>query len=133
MKIHYLLAIAAMAALSYHTQKQQSNCRRYLVSAGGLWVVLSVGSGVHAIIKKRWVYAWRNVTLRPFHELLRVEITVPAHWTVRPVQWVYLWLPPRGIWFVTSAAAILLGQHAQTSHALYSGPPAIDAALPMAL
>ncbi|KAH3182032.1 hypothetical protein KXV92_007533, partial [Aspergillus fumigatus] len=30
MKIHYLLAITAMAALSYHTQDRRSNCRSYL-------------------------------------------------------------------------------------------------------
>jgi hypothetical protein len=57
MKIHYLLAITAMAALSYHTQDQQSNCRWYLVGAGVLWVMLSVASGAHAIIKKRWGYS----------------------------------------------------------------------------
>ncbi|KMK56454.1 hypothetical protein Y699_05369 [Aspergillus fumigatus Z5] len=70
MKIHYLLAITAMAALSYHTQDRRSNCRSYLVAAGVLCVVLSVASGVHSIIKKRWGYAWPTVTLRPFHELL---------------------------------------------------------------
>jgi hypothetical protein len=93
LKIHYILAITAMATLSYHTWYQQSSCRWYLAGAGILWAVLSMATGVHAIVMKRWGYAWPAVTLRPFHELLRLEITVPAHWTVQPGQWVYLWLP----------------------------------------
>jgi hypothetical protein len=98
LKIHYVLAITAMAALSYHTWNQRSSCRWYLAGAGILWAVLSMAAGVHAIIMKRWGYAWPAVTLRPFHELLRLEIIVPAHWTVQPGQWVYLWLPRASLW-----------------------------------
>jgi hypothetical protein len=90
LKIHYILAIMAMAVLLYHTWNQQSSCRWYLAGAGILWAVLSLAAGVHAIIMKCWGYAWPAVTLRPFHELLRLKITVPAHWTVQPGQWVYL-------------------------------------------
>lgn len=69
-KIHYLLAITAIAALLYHTQDQRSNYRSYLVGVGVLWVVLSVACGVHTIIKKHCGYAWPTMTLQPFHKLL---------------------------------------------------------------
>ncbi|GIJ92757.1 hypothetical protein Asppvi_002035 [Aspergillus pseudoviridinutans] len=86
-----------MAALSYHTWDLRSSCRWYLAGAGILWVVLSVAAGAHAIlIKKQLGCAWPAVTVQPFHELLRIEITVPAHWALQPGQWVYLWLPHAG-------------------------------------
>ncbi|KAI3047120.1 hypothetical protein CBS147353_11756 [Aspergillus niger] len=69
MRIHYLLAVTAMVALAYHT-----------------W-----GRG-----QQRWSAGRPTVTIRPFHELLRMDITVSPHWHIRPGEHVYLWLPHAG-------------------------------------
>ncbi|EDP53668.1 hypothetical protein KXV52_005904 [Aspergillus fumigatus] len=53
LKIHYILAITAMAVLAYHTWSQRSSCRWYLAGTGILWAVLNMAAGVHAIIMKR--------------------------------------------------------------------------------
>ncbi|RDH26243.1 hypothetical protein BDQ94DRAFT_178899 [Aspergillus welwitschiae] len=75
MRIHYLLAVTAMVALAYHT-----------------FVAVS-----HAVfVQQRWSAGRPTVTIRPFQELLRMDITVSPHWHIRPGQYVYLWLPHAG-------------------------------------
>ncbi|KAI2861899.1 hypothetical protein CBS76997_11424 [Aspergillus niger] len=97
MKIHYLLAVTAMVALAYHTWDQGSESRWQLVGAGALWIVLSAVAVSHAVfVQQRWSAGRPAVSIRPFHELLRMDITVSPHWHIRPGQYVYLWLPHAG-------------------------------------
>ncbi|OJZ79724.1 hypothetical protein ASPFODRAFT_213129 [Aspergillus luchuensis CBS 106.47] len=97
MKIHYLLVITAMVALAYHTWDQGSEFRWQVVGAGALWIGLSAVAVSHAVfVQQRWSAGRPTVTIRPFHELLRMNITVSLHWHIRPGQYVYLWLPHAG-------------------------------------
>ncbi|KAI3049337.1 hypothetical protein CBS147353_11684 [Aspergillus niger] len=97
MKIHYLLAITAMVALAYHTWDRGSESRWQVVGAGALWMVLSVVAVSHAVfVQQRWSAGRPTVTIRPFQELLRMDITVSPHWHIWPGQYVYLWLPHAG-------------------------------------
>ncbi|GKZ75271.1 hypothetical protein AnigIFM50267_004135, partial [Aspergillus niger] len=97
MKIHYLLVITAMVALAYHTWDQGSECRWQVVGAGALWIVLSAVAVSHAVfVQQRWSAGRPAVSIRPFHELLRMDITVSPHWHIRLGQYVYLWLPHAG-------------------------------------
>jgi hypothetical protein len=63
LKVHYVLAITAVAVLSYHTWNQRSSCCWYLAGAGILWTVLSVAAGAHAIIRKWWGHTQPTITL----------------------------------------------------------------------
>ncbi|KAI2929027.1 hypothetical protein CBS147321_10902 [Aspergillus niger] len=97
MRIHYLLAVTAMVALAYHTWDQGSDSRWQVVGAGALWIVLSAVAVSHAVfVQQRWSAGRPAVTIRPFHDLLRMDITVSPHWHIRPGQYVYLWLPHAG-------------------------------------
>ncbi|GKZ63531.1 hypothetical protein AnigIFM49718_000840, partial [Aspergillus niger] len=96
-RIHYLLAVTAMVALAYHTWDRGSESRWQVVGAGALWIVLSVVAVSHAVfVQQRWSAGRPTVTIRPFHDLLRMDITVSPHWHIRPGQYVYLWLPHAG-------------------------------------
>ncbi|OJZ80228.1 hypothetical protein ASPFODRAFT_212809 [Aspergillus luchuensis CBS 106.47] len=97
MRIHYLLAVTAMVALAYHTWDRGSDSRWQVVGAGALWIVLSFVAVSHAVfVQQRWSAGRPAVTIRPFYELLRMDITVSPHWHIRPGQYVYLWLPHAG-------------------------------------
>ncbi|KAI3053325.1 hypothetical protein CBS147353_11501 [Aspergillus niger] len=97
MKIHYSLAVTAMVALAYHTWDQGSESRWQVVGAGALWIVLSAVAVSHAVfVQQRWSAGRPALTICPFHELLRMDITVSPNWHIRPGQYVYLWLPHAG-------------------------------------
>ncbi|GLA21807.1 hypothetical protein AnigIFM62618_001656 [Aspergillus niger] len=97
MRIHYLLAVTAMVALAYHTWDQGSESRWQVVGVGALWIVLSAVAVSHAVfVQQRWSAGRPAVSIRPFHELLRMDITVSPHWHIRPGQYLYLWLPHAG-------------------------------------
>ncbi|BCS00094.1 NADPH oxidase family protein [Aspergillus luchuensis] len=97
MRIHYLLAVTAMVALAYHTWDQGSESRWQVIGAGALWILLSFVAVSHAVfVQQRWSAGRPAVTIRPFHDLLRMDITVSPHWRIRPGQYVYLWLPHAG-------------------------------------
>ncbi|PYH67175.1 uncharacterized protein BO88DRAFT_455617 [Aspergillus vadensis CBS 113365] len=97
MKIHYLLPVTAMVALWYHTWDQGPESRWQVVGTGALWIVLSVVAVSHAIfVQQYWSAGRPTVTICPFHELLRMDITVSSHWYIRWGQNIYLWVPHAG-------------------------------------
>ena len=96
MKVHYLLGSAGLAAMAYHVWMRQSKYLWCLVAAATLWILLSVVSLAIPLIR-RWGHSWPSIVVFPHHELLSMDITVPASWRVEPGQYVYLWLPRAGL------------------------------------
>ena len=96
LKAHYLLASTGLAAMAYHVWMRRSKCLWCLVAAATLWIGLSVVSLAVPLIR-RWGHAWPSVVIFPHHELLSMDITVPASWRVEPGQYVCLWLPQAGL------------------------------------
>ncbi|PYH67121.1 uncharacterized protein BO88DRAFT_466427 [Aspergillus vadensis CBS 113365] len=79
-RFHYSLAVTTMAALAYDTWDQGSESRWQAVGAGALCIKLSAVAISHAVlIQQCWGAEWPTVTIRPFHELLRIDITVSPH------------------------------------------------------
>lgn len=98
MKSHYALAITTMCALEYHLWKQQSVFQWYMMGAVALWLVLSITAGFIAIFNRRcWSRASSSITSCVLQELLQPKIAVPAHWSIKPGQYVCIWMLHMGL------------------------------------
>ena len=96
-KCHYVLAVTALGTLGYHLVERQSLYRWYLLGAVCLWLVTSVTVCVLTVLAYR---PWRKATYEVFmsapNRLLWLDIPMPIDWTIRPGQYVQVWLPRAG-------------------------------------
>jgi hypothetical protein len=89
-----MLSAIAMAALIYHLIDRVSVYRWVLLGGFSLWLALSGGVFIKAMWSQRsWRSARQDAVARSFNGLLWLDISVPAHWEIRPGQYVQLWLP----------------------------------------
>jgi hypothetical protein len=97
MKCHYALAVLAIGALVYHLVERQSLYRWYLLGAVCIWLLASFTVCMLTV----WAYKpWRKsayeVSMSAPNQLLWLDVSVPSGWTMRPGQYVQVWMPRAG-------------------------------------
>ncbi|KAI2670183.1 hypothetical protein LCP963914a_9874 [Penicillium roqueforti] len=92
LKCHYVLLVIAIAGIAYHLVQRHSLYRWVLLGATGLWLICSVA------VCTRTVFAQKQsrAVISSWNGNLWLDITLPLNWTVRPGQYVQLWMPSAG-------------------------------------
>jgi hypothetical protein len=89
-----MLAAIAMITLTYHLVDRVSVYRWVLLGGVCLWLSLSGAVFIKTMWSQRlWRCARHNAVARSCNGVLWLDISVPAHWEIRPGQYVQLWLP----------------------------------------
>lgn len=98
-KIHYFLAVAALAVIWRHLLFKSVFARFYIYAAASLLAITSSACYIQMIsrnVTRRHSYA--STSLLQINDAVYISISVPRPWRLRAGQYIYLWIPTVSFW-----------------------------------
>lgn len=98
-KTHYAIAIVTAYAVWRHLPGKSSSSRIYMVVASSIFIVTCSMRYSRLIFRNlRWGEPYAKARITQIQGAIRVRITVPRPWKIRPGDFIYIWMPGVSFW-----------------------------------